>query len=100
MLERAIYISTLSCPHTFTSPVKLFLFCFFEGGTARSRANSVRGVCVCACVYLSVDRYLTRMHRLLVVTSALVALCSLGSVDSSAYDKIVGHSRIRARNEG
>ncbi|XP_075887799.1 periostin isoform X2 [Nelusetta ayraudi] len=40
------------------------------------------------------------MHRLLAVTSALVALCSLGSVDSSAYDKIVGHSRIRARNEG
>lgn len=99
MLERDIYISTLSYTHTFTSPVKLFLFCFFEGGTARSRPKSVR-VCVCASVYLSVDRYLARMHRLLVVTSALVALCSLGSVDSSAYDKIVGHSRIRARNEG
>ncbi|XP_019952517.2 periostin-like isoform X1 [Paralichthys olivaceus] len=40
------------------------------------------------------------MHQLLVVTSALVALCCLGSVDSSAYDKIVTHSRIRARNEG
>uniref|UniRef100_A0A4W6FPN7 Periostin n=1 Tax=Lates calcarifer TaxID=8187 RepID=A0A4W6FPN7_LATCA len=40
------------------------------------------------------------MHQLLVVTLVLVALCSLGSVDSSAYDKIVTHSRIRARNEG
>uniref|UniRef100_A0A8C3G4F1 Periostin n=1 Tax=Cyclopterus lumpus TaxID=8103 RepID=A0A8C3G4F1_CYCLU len=30
----------------------------------------------------------------------LVALCSLGSVDTSAYDKIVTHSRIRARKEG
>uniref|UniRef100_A0A3Q3M183 Periostin, osteoblast specific factor a n=1 Tax=Mastacembelus armatus TaxID=205130 RepID=A0A3Q3M183_9TELE len=39
------------------------------------------------------------MHQLL-VTLVLVALCSLGSVDSSAYDKIVTHSRIRARNEG
>ncbi|XP_047463389.1 periostin-like isoform X2 [Mugil cephalus] len=40
------------------------------------------------------------MHQLLVATLVLVALCSLGSVDSSAYDKIVTHSRIRARNEG
>ncbi|XP_070773156.1 periostin-like isoform X3 [Enoplosus armatus] len=40
------------------------------------------------------------MHQLLVVTLVLVALCSLGSVDSSAYDKIVTHSRIRARKEG
>ncbi|XP_027129619.1 periostin isoform X2 [Larimichthys crocea] len=40
------------------------------------------------------------MHQLLVVTLVLVALCSLGSVDSSAYDKIVSHSRIRARKEG
>ncbi|XP_063751658.1 periostin isoform X2 [Eleginops maclovinus] len=40
------------------------------------------------------------MHQLLVVTSVLVALCSLGRVDSSAYDKIVTHSRIRARKEG
>uniref|UniRef100_A0A8C2ZVR3 Periostin n=1 Tax=Cyclopterus lumpus TaxID=8103 RepID=A0A8C2ZVR3_CYCLU len=40
------------------------------------------------------------MHQLLVVTSVLVALCSLGSVDTSAYDKIVTHSRIRARKEG
>ncbi|TDH04957.1 hypothetical protein EPR50_G00138340 [Perca flavescens] len=40
------------------------------------------------------------MCKLLVVTSVLVALCSLGSVDSSAYDKIVTHSRIRARKEG
>jgi len=40
------------------------------------------------------------MHQLLVVTLVLVALCCLGSVDSSAYDKIVTHSRIRARNEG
>ncbi|KAK5918062.1 hypothetical protein CgunFtcFv8_002861 [Champsocephalus gunnari] len=40
------------------------------------------------------------MHQLLAVTSVLVALCSLGRVDSSAYDKIVTHSRIRARKEG
>ncbi|KAG7516168.1 periostin isoform X1 [Solea senegalensis] len=40
------------------------------------------------------------MHQLLTVTSVLVALCCLGSVDSSAYDKIVTHSRIRARKEG
>ncbi|XP_044079050.1 periostin-like isoform X3 [Siniperca chuatsi] len=40
------------------------------------------------------------MHQLLLVTLVLVALCSLGSVDSSAYDKIVTHSRIRARKEG
>ncbi|KAL6098698.1 postn [Pungitius sinensis] len=40
------------------------------------------------------------MHQLIVVTSVLVALCSLGSVDTSAYDKIVTHSRIRARKEG
>ncbi|XP_026228407.1 periostin isoform X3 [Anabas testudineus] len=40
------------------------------------------------------------MHPLPVVTLVLVALCSLGSVDSSAYDKIVYHSRIRAKNEG
>ncbi|XP_067347954.1 periostin-like isoform X2 [Channa argus] len=40
------------------------------------------------------------MHQLLVVTLVLVALCSLQSVDSSAYDKIVSHSRIRARNQG
>ncbi|KAG7224548.1 hypothetical protein INR49_011300 [Caranx melampygus] len=40
------------------------------------------------------------MHQLLVVTSVLVALCCLSSVDSSAYDKIVTHSRIRARTQG
>ncbi|KAM4546539.1 periostin-like [Fundulus diaphanus] len=40
------------------------------------------------------------MDPLPVVTLAVVALCFLGSVDSSAYDKIVTHSRIRARNEG
>ncbi|CAJ1063862.1 periostin-like isoform X1 [Xyrichtys novacula] len=41
-----------------------------------------------------------RMHQLTVVALVLVALCSLRSVDSSAYDKIVTHSRIRARKEG
>ncbi|XP_029028712.1 periostin-like isoform X2 [Betta splendens] len=40
------------------------------------------------------------MHQLPAVTLVLVALGSLGSVDSSAYDKIVTHSRIRARNQG
>uniref|UniRef100_A0A3B4UKH7 Periostin n=1 Tax=Seriola dumerili TaxID=41447 RepID=A0A3B4UKH7_SERDU len=40
------------------------------------------------------------MHQLLVVTLVLVALCCLGNVDSSAYDKIVTHSRIRARGKG
>ncbi|XP_029924608.1 periostin isoform X2 [Myripristis murdjan] len=41
-----------------------------------------------------------RMNLLFVFTSVLLALFSLDSVDSSAYDKIVTHSRIRARNEG
>nr|XP_057942862.1 periostin-like isoform X2 [Doryrhamphus excisus] len=40
------------------------------------------------------------MHQLTVVTLLMVALCSLPSVESSAYDKIVSHSRIRARKEG
>uniref|UniRef100_A0A3Q2DZB7 Periostin, osteoblast specific factor a n=1 Tax=Cyprinodon variegatus TaxID=28743 RepID=A0A3Q2DZB7_CYPVA len=40
------------------------------------------------------------MDQLPVVTLAVLAFCFLGSVDSSAYDKIVTHSRIRARNEG
>uniref|UniRef100_A0A667YFN2 Periostin n=1 Tax=Myripristis murdjan TaxID=586833 RepID=A0A667YFN2_9TELE len=40
------------------------------------------------------------MNLLFVFTSVLLALFSLDSVDSSAYDKIVTHSRIRARNEG
>ncbi|KAM3869243.1 periostin-like [Diretmus argenteus] len=40
------------------------------------------------------------MNPLFLVPLVLFALCSLGSVDSSAYDKIVTHSRIRARNEG
>uniref|UniRef100_A0A3Q3WA26 Uncharacterized protein n=1 Tax=Mola mola TaxID=94237 RepID=A0A3Q3WA26_MOLML len=38
--------------------------------------------------------------KLRLLTLVLVALCSLGSVDSSAYDKIVTHSRIRARTQG
>ncbi|KAK7925959.1 hypothetical protein WMY93_008269 [Mugilogobius chulae] len=40
--------------------------------------------------------------QLLLGASVLVmgALCFLGSVDSSAYDKIVSHSRIRARTQG
>uniref|UniRef100_A0AAV2JB03 Periostin n=1 Tax=Knipowitschia caucasica TaxID=637954 RepID=A0AAV2JB03_KNICA len=40
--------------------------------------------------------------QLLPWASALVlaALCSLGTVHSSAYDKIVTHSRIRARTQG
>ncbi|XP_043995939.1 periostin-like [Gambusia affinis] len=40
------------------------------------------------------------MDQLPVVTLVVVALFFLGSVDSSAYDKIVTHSRIRARKEG
>uniref|UniRef100_UPI0037E7E8E6 periostin-like isoform X2 n=1 Tax=Semicossyphus pulcher TaxID=241346 RepID=UPI0037E7E8E6 len=40
------------------------------------------------------------MLQLAAVASVLAVLCSLGSVDSSAYDKIVSHSRIRARKEG
>ncbi|XP_045896667.1 periostin-like isoform X1 [Micropterus dolomieu] len=40
------------------------------------------------------------MHQLLLVALVLGALCCLGSVDSSSYDKIVYHSRIRARTEG
>uniref|UniRef100_A0A3Q3WA47 Uncharacterized protein n=1 Tax=Mola mola TaxID=94237 RepID=A0A3Q3WA47_MOLML len=40
------------------------------------------------------------LFTLRLLTLVLVALCSLGSVDSSAYDKIVTHSRIRARTQG
>ncbi|XP_068600896.1 periostin-like isoform X2 [Brachionichthys hirsutus] len=40
------------------------------------------------------------MHQLLVATFVLVTFCSLRGVDCSAYDKIVTHSRIRARKEG
>uniref|UniRef100_A0A1A8RTD9 Periostin, osteoblast specific factor a n=1 Tax=Nothobranchius rachovii TaxID=451742 RepID=A0A1A8RTD9_9TELE len=40
------------------------------------------------------------MDQLLVVTFVAVVLCSVGNVDSSAYDKIVSHSRIRAKKEG
>uniref|UniRef100_A0A3B5M285 Periostin, osteoblast specific factor a n=1 Tax=Xiphophorus couchianus TaxID=32473 RepID=A0A3B5M285_9TELE len=40
------------------------------------------------------------MDQLPVVTLVVVVLFFLGSVDSSAYDKIVTHSRIRARKEG
>ncbi|XP_074527817.1 periostin-like isoform X2 [Halichoeres trimaculatus] len=40
------------------------------------------------------------MHQLTLVTLVLVALCSVGDVDSSAYDKIVYHSRVRARSQG
>uniref|UniRef100_A0A3B4H737 Periostin n=1 Tax=Pundamilia nyererei TaxID=303518 RepID=A0A3B4H737_9CICH len=40
------------------------------------------------------------MHRLLVVTLVLVAFCSLETTAFSAYDKIVTHSRIRARDQG
>ncbi|XP_037125727.1 periostin-like isoform X1 [Syngnathus acus] len=41
-----------------------------------------------------------RMHRATAAAFLLVALCSLAGVDASAYDKIVSHSRIRARTEG
>ncbi|XP_061607560.1 periostin-like isoform X2 [Phyllopteryx taeniolatus] len=41
-----------------------------------------------------------RMHQVMTATFLLVALCSLTGVDASAYDKIVTHSRIRARNQG
>lgn len=87
------YISSRSHTHTFSPPVKLN-FDFLQGKTAGCVPS--RG----ACVYLSVDQYPARMHQLLVVTWVLVALCSLRGADSSAYDKIVSHSRIRARNEG
>ncbi|KAM4620973.1 periostin-like isoform 2-T2 [Polymixia lowei] len=43
---------------------------------------------------------LLRMDHTLLVILVLFALCYLDNVDSSAYDKIVTHSRIRARNEG
>ncbi|KAJ8338930.1 hypothetical protein SKAU_G00357160 [Synaphobranchus kaupii] len=41
-----------------------------------------------------------RMKLLSVVAMALLALSALDRADSSAYDKIVTHSRIRAKNEG
>lgn len=40
------------------------------------------------------------MLQITVVALVLVALCSVERVESSAYDKIVTHSRIRARKEG
>ncbi|XP_051973376.1 periostin isoform X2 [Xyrauchen texanus] len=40
------------------------------------------------------------MILLFMATFTLLALTSLDQVDSSAYDKIVSHSRIRAKNEG
>ncbi|KAG9351783.1 hypothetical protein JZ751_023034 [Albula glossodonta] len=41
-----------------------------------------------------------RMKLLFVATFVLLALSSLDQVDSSAYDKIVSHSRIRAKTQG
>ncbi|XP_055004003.1 periostin, osteoblast specific factor b isoform X2 [Boleophthalmus pectinirostris] len=40
------------------------------------------------------------MKLLCLTACALWVLCALDHVDSSAYDKIVAHSRIRARKEG
>uniref|UniRef100_A0A3B4BEL1 Uncharacterized protein n=1 Tax=Periophthalmus magnuspinnatus TaxID=409849 RepID=A0A3B4BEL1_9GOBI len=40
------------------------------------------------------------MKLLFLTVCALWVLCALDHVDSSAYDKIVAHSRIRARKEG
>lgn len=40
------------------------------------------------------------MIFLFTATFAILALSSLDQVDSSAYDKIVTHSRIRAKKEG
>ncbi|XP_051542073.1 periostin-like isoform X2 [Myxocyprinus asiaticus] len=40
------------------------------------------------------------MILLFMATFTFLALTSLDQVDSSAYDKIVSHSRIRAKNEG
>ncbi|XP_019727258.1 periostin isoform X3 [Hippocampus comes] len=40
------------------------------------------------------------MHAVTTAALLLAALCSLARVDASAYDKIVSHSRIRARSEG
>ncbi|KAF4082065.1 hypothetical protein AMELA_G00147410 [Ameiurus melas] len=41
-----------------------------------------------------------RMKLMFVTTFVLLALSYLDQVDSSAYDKIVSHSRIRAKNQG
>ncbi|KAM9456548.1 periostin [Clarias gariepinus] len=41
-----------------------------------------------------------RMKLIIVVTFALLVLFYLDQVDSSAYDKILSHSRIRAKNHG
>ncbi|KAM9318838.1 periostin, osteoblast specific factor b isoform 1-T1 [Pholidichthys leucotaenia] len=40
------------------------------------------------------------MKLLFVAACALLVLCTFDRADSSAYDKIVAHSRIRARKEG
>jgi len=42
----------------------------------------------------------TNMMFLFTATLTILALNSLDQVDSSAYDKIVTHSRIRAKKEG
>jgi len=42
----------------------------------------------------------TSMLFLFTATLTILALTSLDQVDSSAYDKIVTHSRIRAKKEG
>ncbi|XP_076876243.1 periostin isoform X2 [Brachyhypopomus gauderio] len=40
------------------------------------------------------------MQLLCAATLILLALCYLGQVDASAYDKILSHSRIRAKKQG
>lgn len=42
----------------------------------------------------------SRMKLLFVAACALFVLCTFDNADSSAYDKIVAHSRIRAKKEG
>lgn len=42
----------------------------------------------------------SNMILLFTATFTILALSSLDQVESSAYDKIVTHSRIRAKNEG
>ena len=42
----------------------------------------------------------SRMKLLFVAAFALFVLSTFDKADSSAYDKIVAHSRIRARKEG
>ncbi|XP_061787482.1 periostin-like isoform X2 [Nerophis lumbriciformis] len=89
MDKKKVYIIEISAskPWRSYSPDKKGLFF----AVRRASFSSLQLVEVCRA---------NTMHHLTAVTLLMGALCSLSSVESSAYDKIVSHSRIRARKEG